>query len=350
MLLKRLLTYCDESFPTTPLIVADSSDPEPLAENKVICESFRRQTVSYYSFPSEMRFIEKLAAAIKKVPTRFLAVCADDDFLLPGPVERAVLLLAQDPEVSCVQGVEAYFRPGTIVGQQRRLLVDVIQYPSIAEDHAPGRLQSHFGNYRSAIYGIRRTSDFADDVAVIGALQDQYMFMELAFAARDAIRGKIIRLNQIVKANEIHDDNAYKRHAAVTIWENVLFDPSFSMWLEVLLNITSPLLMDRSGLSVDESRDTIKCALREFTRWHYRSLEAGHVTQSKYWVLIKSALFKLPVLGDRVRNVWLKAAKFYDRSPLRRRRKSAARSPDFVDLVARLERELGLVPFKAIIR
>lgn len=347
--LKRLLNYCEETFPVMEIIVADSSDEEHLAACQEVCSRVKKHTLNRQVFRSDLPFIEKLVAATKLVKTSCMALLADDDLLLPGALEEALYQLRNDSQVVCVQGCEVIFRPATSLGRPDRLLMDFHGGRSLDMPSAAQRLIALMGQYRPTVYGVRRTADFLADLQSIVPMQSQYMLVELAFASLDVVRGKIVRLHRVLTMRESHGQVAYRQHSDVTYWEKILFAPGFSARLESYLNIVATQLKACTDLSEEQSRETVRESLREFTCWHFTQGDFALHSSSSMKVKLKSTMkeklksmiFQAPVVGPLLQSAWLVPAKAYDRFRLTQNFGEALRQPDFRELVARIESDFG---------
>lgn len=64
--------------------------------------------VRYFHLPG-MRFPDKMLQGLEAATAPYVAVCADDDFLVQGAVEKGVSLLQESPQLQAVIGNYAFF-------------------------------------------------------------------------------------------------------------------------------------------------------------------------------------------------------------------------------------------------
>jgi glycosyltransferase domain-containing protein len=349
--LHRLLSFCEGSFPPISIIVADSSDSEESRINLTCCSQASMHRLRRLEYASEVPVLAKMIDAVRNVETPFMALCADDDFLLPGCLPEAVHILDSDPSTSCVQGLEVFFRSGASIGKPDRLLLDLHAGGSVLDETPTARMVRALSNYRASFYAIRRTQEFLEDSTKLNPLKDQYMLLELASASLDAIRGKIKRLPRVMSFRESHPQVAYRTHSEVTYWEKVIFSPAFSEVLQAYISIVGGSLESFQKTGVGDTSAKVRESLVAFSIWHFRRMaSASQTCEQKLPKKVREFVFEIPIVGGGARWIWLKLAKAYDMAKLSSRFGLALRHPDFLKLIECLEAEFGFRRGSAIIR
>jgi glycosyltransferase domain-containing protein len=198
--LRRLMRYY-ASFGdrSCQFIIADSSRSEIKQENsKSVSEVLSRISCLYLEYSYDCQFQEKLLDAISRAEAEFLAICADDDFLILPTVIQGAHYLSQNPDYSITHGW-AYTifldSPKNATGK----IVDFKPYPQCSHESESGieRLYNHMSEYSTTWGSLHRTKLIAQNLK--GALNypSDYNFMELGASGLDVIQGKVKRFDAI---------------------------------------------------------------------------------------------------------------------------------------------------------
>lgn len=100
--LRRLLLFFGACGLQSPIIILDSGSS---ADTAVMVKEFaHRLRISYQAFPGDVFIVRKIAEGLQMVQTEYAVLCADDDFLIPDGMERAVDFLEKHPDYVMAQG------------------------------------------------------------------------------------------------------------------------------------------------------------------------------------------------------------------------------------------------------
>src|SRR3989344_5577464 len=108
--LNRLLEYY--SHYRIPIIVADSTKSVFPNRNKY-------ENVKYYHYPN-LPYAHKLPLIYKKVKTKFVLFCADDDFVIPSAIKECVQFLEKNSDYNSAHGHYIFFEDKK---------TDIVAYP-----------------------------------------------------------------------------------------------------------------------------------------------------------------------------------------------------------------------------
>jgi len=104
-LLERLLRYFVEVGLAYPIVVADSSgEPAADANQAVLTSLGDALDVRYVGYRPDMNPYSKIAASLDMVESKYSAICADDDFLVPRAIEKCVQFLESNPDYAAAHG------------------------------------------------------------------------------------------------------------------------------------------------------------------------------------------------------------------------------------------------------
>ena len=171
-----------------PVVVADSSETPSLAEDE------RARLAAYVHRPGDYEvFVAKLGEAMEAVTTPYVALCADDDLLLPTGLVRSITFLDRNQDYSIAQG---FFYQYQILG--RRLAVWPMTFHSEDVPHEDWRDRVDAMN-ATVFYSVQRTAVLRRSLGFltrsgIGALGGEGISLaEFAMMAITARAGKIHR-------------------------------------------------------------------------------------------------------------------------------------------------------------
>ena len=140
------------------VFIADSSllkySIKNLENNSTSKNKFK---INYYHYPSYAYF-NKLADIIQKVKTKYVVICADDDFLLPSAIQKCVEFLEKNPDYSSVQGFYASFI------NTYNSIYFFSTYPSLRNyvinaNTPEKRVKYHMSKYMHLFYSIHRINN-----------------------------------------------------------------------------------------------------------------------------------------------------------------------------------------------
>ncbi len=175
------------------ILVADSSQKEYPFKNKY--------DIDYFHYPNYIP-LKKLADIIQKVKTPYVFICADDDFVIPGAVEKCIKFLDNNSDYSSAQGIYFKFRYGI------KNIVFSTMYTSslnldLNENSVEKRLKTAMKNYIPMVYCVNRTenlkdsfnlpslSDFSMDeltLWIVSLINGKHKVFPIPYGAREVIK------------------------------------------------------------------------------------------------------------------------------------------------------------------
>jgi glycosyltransferase domain-containing protein len=187
-LLLRLVTYYAEHGRPIRLLVLDSSKPDIAAENATALEPYRA-FLRHVVYPTTTPMAAKLSLGLQDVSTSTVSFCADDDLVFTDGLHEARNFLLGNPDYVCAHGLYLNFRED---GFQLHLTREYAGESNDAK-HPGARIFRLCQNYESLFYGLFRTADLRDILAVAGTIPSLH-YQELFQSVGALIKGKIKRL------------------------------------------------------------------------------------------------------------------------------------------------------------
>jgi glycosyltransferase domain-containing protein len=102
--LKRLMKFYEGYNLHAQILVLDSTPEYP--ENNELKELLSRDNVTWKKYDSSIFLANKISEGCKHIKTEYVALCADDDFLIPTALIDCVHFLAKKPDYESVTGLD----------------------------------------------------------------------------------------------------------------------------------------------------------------------------------------------------------------------------------------------------
>ncbi len=175
--LTRILDYYSDS--GLPILVGDSSS----------CEFPKKEDYEgiTYLFFKDYIYYKKVAEVVH---TKYVVMCADDDFIVPSAIQHGVAFLETHSDYSSVQGRAVYFvqqPPHILVGPLYRYAWNI----DINGDQVIDRIIQQFSLYMNQFYSIHRTENLKKSFEIAQEIQLKSMnVIELLIAFVAIIYGK----------------------------------------------------------------------------------------------------------------------------------------------------------------
>lgn len=196
--LTRILTYLDQ-FPVSVIII-DSS-------NKI--SDFKRfKNVEYYH-DQNLTFSQKVIHGCNVAKTNFVALCADDDFVIPEKIQQ--LLITCDESIVGIIGPVITFQE-TFDGKFKRQ--SNFSDDKIFTNKNAGEF---FGNFSQVLWGVYKTTVICNAFAKLDTLKfENDNFIEIFLSYFLMSNGGLCRQNNFFNVREISNgDHWGKRHVSL---------------------------------------------------------------------------------------------------------------------------------------
>ncbi len=281
--LDRLLEYYNDY--TFPIIIADSS------KEKHVFNKSKDNWLYHYS--PGLSFTEKIESVTTLVTTRYAAMCADDDFILPESLQQCVVFLEQNKTYSITQGWSIrYYKESICTGRIRYgLLYDV--YKSIEEDEALKRLADMFQNYRSILYAVFKTEVLQQSFAGAGKQIKNLFLNEYITAFLPILYGKYKELPILYQVREFAEDSDDKTAVNIdTMLDNFEYAKDLNDFKHFILN----KLVSITNLLYEEAEKRFENILHSFSAQLKTNRNQKITLKKRVGMLISY----VPVIGKKI--------------------------------------------------
>src|SRR3989344_4923217 len=193
------------------IIVADSSSPENLTQNRDAIKKFNDVNIAYIPIQGANRTLfHKIAEALDSVETEFCVCCADDDFITASGLKETVEFLKNNKDFVAAHGnyISFYTKSSSYNNHEEFYWQPIYSNHSIEPDLPSERLTDQFLNYKQTLYAVHRTdvlkSIYREIMANLDIEVRVLLFSELLSAMLASIAGKIKDLNVFYSARREH--------------------------------------------------------------------------------------------------------------------------------------------------
>lgn len=240
--LKRNLYFLERNNFKYPILVADSSSKEIQAINKKNIKKINLNVV-YKEHHEEIKVRDKWIEALECANSEYVALCPDDDLILPSSIDRCLSFLQENPDFSGCQGLSLNF-----LEDGSNIHINKIEYclPGITHDDPLTRLIHSLTHYESNVYGLYRRN-VLKDACVESSSISSYLFLELFVCSALILSGKVQRL-KIISCLRNSSLVSKHEHSEPVPWiknENEDFVSEYSFFHQELLSFVNKKIEER---------------------------------------------------------------------------------------------------------
>lgn len=173
-----------------------------------------------------INYTQKIELILQQVSSRYVILCADDDFIIPRAIEECISFLNNNPEYASVQGrCVCYKKSEVIAGAQINFypLYPRLEYSYEAADGLE-RLDDLLADYKSYLYAVHRTSLLKDAYTGASASIGNLYLNEYNASILPIVTGKYKELPFLYQVREYAEDSDDKTAANIN---TLLKDPAF---------------------------------------------------------------------------------------------------------------------------
>lgn len=251
---ERLLKYYQDFL--SPVIIADSSEKK---------YEYQSSTLAlHHIYTPGLTFTEKIDHVLQYVQTPYVAMCADDDFIIPSALLQCVSFLEKNKDYSVAQGTclmfkkEENYRNGVEFG----LLYPLKSY-DIEHQKPILRLEHMFQNYRSILYAVHRTDILKISFKNAGEVIKNLFLNEYLTAFLPIVSGKYKELPIAYQAREFSDFSDDK----ITVnLDTLIADKKYQIELQEFINLTGQQVSLATKMPFEETKKQIIVIIKNFSK------------------------------------------------------------------------------------
>lgn len=152
-LLRLLKYYKSFQFPFSIYILDSSSEELEIDDLKQLLKD---KSIIYEKFNPNIFFPNKIAMGCNYVTTPYVALCADDDFIVPSGIEDSVRFLINELDYTLAHGRYTFHR---LYSAGKKLVWEpgYFKDKTLANENTLDRINAHLSSYSSTFYAVHRT-------------------------------------------------------------------------------------------------------------------------------------------------------------------------------------------------
>lgn len=277
--LDRLLRYYQGNI--FPIIVADSSHQPHQFEHS--------SSKVKYCYTPNFSYTEKVERVLSEVKTPYVALCADDDFIIPEGLFSCAAYLSLNSEYTAAQGKILKFFKNSLQYQIRFETMYEGAY-NLVKPSAADRLTQLFDDYKSLLYAVHRTDILKKVFSGAGMSLRNLYLNEYLVSILPVLYGKTADLPILYQCREYTEDSDDK----VTHNLDIIFsDPAYKQEINSFLDY---LALKEEGKYLPEARQKIFAALHKYAQKLPELTKPSNTIEKKLGRFLQI----IPFLGDYV--------------------------------------------------
>ena len=233
--LDRLLEYYSGQY--FSIIIADSSSEEHVFVKE-------RKPYVKYSYTPGLTYTQKVEIILQQVTTDYVALCADDDFIIAEGLFECAAFLNDNPGYCVAQGVILKYYQNTI---GKKLRYDMVYKGdhSLSSENAVQRMENLFNPYKSLLYALHRTPVLKEAFQNAGAALKNLYLNEYLTSIIPIFKGKSKDLTCLYQVREYAEASDDKTAENIDV---VLHAEKYKIELQLFLDHLAGKIDDSAGL------------------------------------------------------------------------------------------------------
>ena len=219
------------------VLLADDSTGEHREFVQSCASRYPELWIDVHLYDHGTRFLDKLCRSMDRISARFVMLCGQDDFVMPGAIERVVRALDADAGLSCARGRVARFRIRRKEGATGadRVAIDFSPHPMHAyrEERAVDRVLAHIRGYSSTLYSAHRRPHLIESFRRTEAATKNVIFMQYLSSCITAALGRVECIDALFLARQAHAASwAAQLMRDIEHWPLLVASPKFSAYYQ----------------------------------------------------------------------------------------------------------------------
>ncbi len=292
--LKRALDYFRHLSFKGRIVLSDNSSGGHRKFVASCADEYADLRVETLLFEGGVRFLDKLAATLEKIDSRFVMLHAHDDFMVPAAVERCVGFLDRNPAYTAARGRVAMFalaRSGT--SSPGQVSVSLVPHPmrGYEQDIPVDRLIAHIEGYASTFYSVHRRENLVESFRLTEVATRNVIFFQYLSSCISAMQGKIHCTDELFYIRQGHQDSwsGSLRQASYEHWPLLITAPDFSRYYQEFRTALCGFVQQKLGMSADALGPRIDAAAVSLMRRGFCGQEFDNPAEARFMQRLNDA-------------------------------------------------------------
>lgn len=230
----RLLKYYESYNNSFKIIICDSSS-DTLEDYDDFKKHLKSYNIDYYTFDHSTPCYKKIFKSLDYIKTKYVLLCADDDFISPKGIIKSEEFLEQNTDYTAALGktISYIFHNNEI----KCRMADTSAHSIESNNYIDRFKEQLFARYKtSTFYAVHRTDFFKYIYSRIQNYTDCYTIVaEQALALLTAIHGKVKIIDVFYSIRECHHPLKYSNQTYFHFLENGQFDEKYNSLKKLLV-------------------------------------------------------------------------------------------------------------------
>jgi len=219
------------------IVLADDSSGQHRDFVESCAARYPELWIDLHLYAHGTRFFDKLCQSMDRTRARFVMLCGQDDFVVPGAIERVVQALDADAGLSCARGRVARFRIRRKEGATGadKVAIEFLQHPMRAyrEGRAVDRVLAHIRAYSSTLYSVHRRPHLIESFRRTEAGTKNVIFMQYLSSCITVAQGRVECLDTLFLARQaLAASWAAQLMRDIEHWPLLVASPKFSAYYQ----------------------------------------------------------------------------------------------------------------------
>lgn len=203
--LMRLMHFYQLSKFTGKILIGDGSKAQYVKQTQTALKHIAPNLdISHWHFPGAgvAQVVRELSS---KISTPYVALVADDDFLVPSALEKCVMFLEENPDYGAAHGAGISFSLTNTGAYGKIASCGYYPQPLREEPEAARRLIAHLQDYSVSLFSLHRTEIWREMFSATEGIHDVSFSAELLPCCISVVLGKIKQLDGLMLVRQVHD-------------------------------------------------------------------------------------------------------------------------------------------------
>jgi len=286
------------------ICIGDSSEGPQLARMHELVKAAKMDLrIEYGEYPG-LSNSHTIAKMLDHVPTEFAALLPDDDFLVPGSLQKCSEFLEANHDYSAAHG------KGVMINVEENRVYGAVTVSgsynihSLEQDSGLTRIKNHLADYSVTLFSVHRTSTWRDMYKDVPSIKDAAFADEILPTSHAVASGKIKGLDCLYLVRHVHSGRY--QHLNFFDW---ITSPNWQNSYEMFLDSVTTELVRHENIENEAARDAVKEGLWDYLskvmhrRWNARYPQKSWSIRSAAKGVAKSFPF--------VKSGWHQARSFF---------------------------------------
>lgn len=251
--------------------------------------------ITYFHLPG-VSLTGKIAAALEVIPTPYIVMCADDDFLLPERVQDCIQFLQSHPEYASAAGNSICYKKNSITSGKVDFAAMYTSRITYAVNAAAPleRIRAFFNPYRGAFYAVHRTAVLRKAFEGAATVVKNLFLNEYLTALYPLATGAFAELPFLFHIREYADDSGDKTTPNL---DAIFHDITFKKEYEGFIEHQAALVAQAAALDPAYCRQQLHVILDDFARQH---AEGAYKEKAAPEKKIGNIVQQVPIVGNKL--------------------------------------------------